>query len=231
MVWGAVMVLAGLGGAALYFLTKSPREPDAPRTAGFAPPTAAASATPPAASPTPSAASTAPAPSRPDEPTAAELAVPRAPLSRTDPLPPAVTQWFDEEAQKTRVLVKGIDLEEGVNDSWRMELSWVNSGRERQRPTEIHWNVIHKLPSGRSLTKDDFVDLRFDDVHVDLKAPGPHFSWTAGTETCRFTTTLDDFLSVAGTKKVTIQVAAKEWTLSRDALAILRTFAQVVPPP
>jgi hypothetical protein len=99
----------------------------------------------------------------------------------------------------------------------------------RQRPTEIHWNVIHKLPKGRFLTKEDFVDLRFDDVRLDLKAPGPHFSWSTGTETCRWTTSLEDFLSVAGTKRVTVQVAAKEWTLSREGLAVLKTFAAVVP--
>lgn len=228
MVWGAVLLLAGLGGAALYFMTKSPREVEPSRRANVAPVSTASAATAASSSTAGTASAT---PASPEPPTATELAVPRGPLSPKDPLPLGVTQWFDEEAQKTRVLVKGIDLEEGVDDSWRMELSWVNSGRERARPTEIHWNVIHRLPTGRSLTKEDFVDLRFDDVHVDLKAPGPHFSWTAGTETCRFTTSLEDFLSVAGTKKVTVQVAAKEWTLSREALAILRTFAAVVPAP
>jgi hypothetical protein len=220
VVWIGVLGLAALGGAAIYFVSrKAPEPPPPPVRVGGVPTTT-----------TPARAGSTPAAATREEPTAAELAVPRGPVGVNDPLPLGVDQWFDEEIERLRVRVKGIDLEEGVSDSWRMELSWIQPGRVRQRPTEIHWNVIHKLPSGRALKKEDFVDLRFDDVRVDLRAPGPHFSWTVGTETCRWTTSVEDFLSVAGTKKVTVQVAAKEWTLTPEALALLRTFAAVVPP-
>src|SRR5437868_4076695 len=95
MVWGLVLVLAGLGGAALYFLTKSPREVEPPRRADLAPAASAASATPTSPSSTAGTASATPA--SPEPPSAAELAVPRGPLSPKDPLPTGVSQWFDEE--------------------------------------------------------------------------------------------------------------------------------------
>jgi hypothetical protein len=220
MVWVVVLLFAAGGGAVLYFASRSPREsPPATTTAGVRP--APSAALPPAAA-APDASAPASEPVSP-----AETLVPRGPISPTDPLPQGVEERFDEDIQRLRVWVKGIDLEEGVSDSWRMEASWLNPGRVRQRPTVINWLVIHKVPSGRTLKVDDFVDLRFDDIPVTITTP--HYSWVSGAETCRWTTTVDDFLSLAGTKKVRLQIAAKEWTLSREALAILRTFAAVVP--
>src|SRR5262245_36368078 len=121
MIWVGVLAAAALGGAAIYFVSRKGPEPASP------PPVRSSGAVVPAV-PTGSTGST-PTPAAMEEPTAAELAVPRGPVSPTDPLPLGVDQWFDEEVQRLYVRVKGIDLEEGVDDSWRMELTWLQPGR------------------------------------------------------------------------------------------------------
>ena len=218
MVWIVVLLLAAGGGTVLYFVARSP---------GESPPAATGAGGLTASAPSSSSTARAVAGAEKEPPTPAEIKVPRGPLAPTDPLPEGVDEWFDEETQRLRVRVRGIDLEEGVADSWRMEASWLNPGRVRQRPTVVHWLVVHKIASGRTLKVDDLVELKFDDGLVGITTP--HYSWVAGAETCRWTTTVDDFLYVSATKKITVQLAAKEWTLSREALAILRTFAAVVP--